>query len=155
MFGNIHNYYIVFFLEWNSQKSPQPLTPNPPPPTPPKLPSPLTSPSSSIQSSADKASDFGSALCTGGGRSRYNGGIIQDHYPLYTSDYRYRHYTAPCQAPYNIYTGETILPPHRTPPVWVVIEADTANLSSVHHNMLAIPHVCYFVSVPPSANQNV
>ena len=46
-------------------------------------------------------------------------------------------------ARYNIYTGETLVPP-LNPPVSVVIEADTANLSSVHTPCL--PYT-YFVSL--------
>ena len=39
-------------------------------------------------------------------------------------------------ARYNIYTGETILPP--SPLVLVVIEADTTNLSKCPHNLAPI-----------------
>ena len=46
-------------------------------------------------------------------------------------------------ARYNIYTGETLVPP-LNPPVSVVIEADMANLSSVHTPCL--PYT-YFVSL--------
>ena len=69
-------------------------------------------------------------------------GIIQRH-------------RATTAARYNIYTGETIVPPLNLP-VWVVIEADTANLSSVHTTWLPdTPCVSYFVSFPPWANQCV
>ena len=78
-----------------------------------------------LHSSADKALDFGAQ----GGGSPYNGGIIQDHYPLYT---------APIIDISIIQHGSRdiifIQPRDDIDPplVWVVIEADTTNLSTVH-----------------------
>ena len=78
-----------------------------------------------LHSSADKALDFGAQ----GGRAPYNGGIIQDHYPLYT---------APIIDISIIQHGSRdiifIQPRDDIDPplVWVVIEADTTNLSTVH-----------------------
>ena len=53
-----------------------------------------------LHSSADKALDFGAQ----GGGSPYNGGIIQDHYPLYTAPIIDISIIQHHAARYNIYT---------------------------------------------------
>ena len=94
--------------------------------------------SSLLHSSADKALDFGAQ----GGGSPYNGGIIQDHYPLYTApiiDISIIQHGAR----YNIYTDAR---PYWPPPSVGRDRSRYDQFINCPHNMLLLgPY--FFVSV--------